>query len=318
MAKQPTRVKKPSQREIERSLERIHEQEAVTAPELARIVTDILLAGNVRVLERGQYRSNPKGDLLASRVELGRERRFLIEIVLEITAAKIQEHFSQFRNYVRQSKQPFHDFDEYWLIGYGYTGESLRKRPENDRHFRVLDIDELYKLFAPPRSSVPKGKAKTRVGKAIEANEVELRLAVAGLILQIDDKIETLKDHRPNSPEAIAEQNAHISEYEQMRSQLENIQAMVDAFKKGKVKEVAAVKSVTTFADGIQSWWTKKHAEVLTKTFDIGLFATAVGICSLTNAGGQMAIAVSAALVGGKPVAAALKGLIPKRPPAGD
>jgi hypothetical protein len=253
------------------------------------------------------------GDLLVSRSDLGRERRFTIEIVLEINNAKIQEHFARFRNYVRQAKQPFADFDEYWLVGYKYAKEAMRKRPENDRHFRVLDLEELRKLFTPPRSTKPKGKAQTKIGKAVEANEKEIKLAVAGLILQIDAKIETLKDHRPNSSEAIAEQNAHISEYERMRAELVHIQAMVEAFKEGEEKETNVVKSVTTFARGIQSWWDKKHAEIVTKTFDMGLFASGVGICSMAGAGGKMSVVVSAVLVGGKPVATALKGLIPKR-----
>ena len=49
----------------------------------------------------------------------------------------------------------------------------------------------------------------------MEANEKEINLAVAGLILQIDAKIEALRGERPNSDEAIAERNAHINEYEQ-------------------------------------------------------------------------------------------------------
>jgi hypothetical protein len=44
-----------------------------------------------------------------------------------------------------------------------------------------------------------------------------------------------------------------------------------------------------------------------------GLFTSAVGICSMVGAGGKMAVAVSPVFVGGKPVAQALKGLIPKR-----
>jgi hypothetical protein len=313
MAKRAKRaVQRPSQQEILRSVRRIQAQETVTEFELVRQITEVLRAGNVRVLEEGKSR-RMMGDLLISRTELGQERRYSIEIVLEISNEKIREHFGRFMNYVRQSKRPFQDFDEYWLVGYQYADESMRKRPENDRHFRVLDLEELRKLFALPRSSKPKGKAQTKIGKAIETNEKEIKLAVAGLILQIDAKIETLKDHRPNSPEAIAEQNAHISEYERMRAELEHIQAMMEAFKKGEEKEAKVVKSVTTFAKGIQSWWDKKHAEIVTKTFDMGLFATGVGICSMAHSGGKMSVVVSAVLVGGKPVATALKGLIPKR-----
>ncbi|MDA9520023.1 hypothetical protein XI06_06520 [Bradyrhizobium sp. CCBAU 11434] len=312
MAKTAKRViKEPSQREILQSIKRIQAQEMVTESQLVHQVTEILKAGKVRVLEQGKSR-RMMGDLLASRTELGQERRYSIEVALEISNEKIREHFGRFRNYVRQSKQPFQDFDEYWLVGYKYAGEAMRKRPENDRHFRVLDLEELRTLFVPPRSPKPKGKAQTKIGKAIETNEKEILLAITGLILQIDSKIETLRDLRPNSPEAIAEQGAHISEYERMRAELERIQVMVNAFKKGEQKEAKVVKSVKTFAEGVQGWWTKKHDEILAKTFDMGLFTTALGICSMAGAGGKFGVVVSAALVGGKPVAQALKGLLPK------
>ncbi len=157
-----------------------------------------------------------------------------------------------------------------------------------------------------------KSKARTRIGQAVEANEKEINLAVAGLILQIDAKIQTLTGERPNSDDTIAERDAHITEYKRMRSELEHIRTMIAAFEKGKEKEANVVTSLKTFADGVRLWWDKSHDAILTKTFDMGLFITAVGICSMAGAGGRMAVTVSAVLVGGKPVAQALRALIPK------
>jgi hypothetical protein len=88
---------------------------------------------------------------------------------------------------------------------------------------------------------------------------------------------------------------------------------MVAAFMKGTEKEAKVVRSIRTFADGVELWWNKRHDAILTKTFDMGLFTTAVSICSMAGAAGNMAVAVSAVLIGGKPVAQALKGLIAKR-----
>jgi len=122
-----------------------------------------------------------------------------------------------------------------------------------------------------------------------------------------------LRDQRPNSPEAIVEQEAQISDYERMRAELERIRSMVDAFTTGNEKEAKLTKSVKIFSEGVQNWWNKKHVDILTRTFDMGLFTTAVGICSIAGAGGKMSVLVSAALVGGKPVAQALKGLLPKK-----
>jgi hypothetical protein len=78
------------------------------------------------------------------------------------------------------------------------------------------------------------------------------------------------------------------------------------------VKEAKLVQSVTTFADGLKSWWNKSHAIISTRAFDLGLFASSVGICSMAGAGGKLSVVVSAAFVGGKPVTDALKGLATK------
>lgn len=306
-------AREPSQKEILSATRRIQREERGTESDLRREVVAILTAAGWKVVEQPREgRRRFAGDILASRTELGRERRYAIECVPEINGPNVQDYFSRFRNWVRQSKEPFTDFDEFWLVGYEYAAEAMRKNPGNDRHFRTLDLNELRALFAPPRR-VTKSKARTKIGKAVEANEKEINLAVAGLILQIDAKIEALRGERPNSDEAIAERNAHINEYEQRRTELEHIRTMVTAFKKGTEKEANVVRSLKAFADGVELWWKKRHDAILTKTFDMGLFTTAVGICSMAGAGGKMAVAVSAVLVGGKPVAQALKGLIPKR-----
>jgi Domain of unknown function (DUF4062) len=181
-----------------------------------------------------------------------------------------------------------------------------------DQLARAVLKDLPDRLLAPSARRT-KSKARTKIGKAVEANEKEINLAVAGLLLQIDAKVHALRGDRPNSHEAIAERDAHITEYERMRGELEHIRAMIGAFKKGTEKEASVVRSLKIFADGVRLWWNKNHDAILTKTFDMGLFTTAVGICSMAGAGGNMAVAVSAVLVGGKPVGQALKGLVPKR-----
>jgi hypothetical protein len=235
--------------------------------------------------------------------------------VTRLDTSKIRHYQARFRNYIRQSKVPFSDFDEYWLITDEFTEETLTARVGNDRHFRVLELRELRKLFASPRSQSrtgAKGKAKTKIGKAIELNEKEIELAIAGLILQIDDKLEVLRHDRPNSDEAIVSRDLRISDYERMRADLENIREMVAQFKKGAVKEAKVVKSVTTFGEGIRIWWQKGHDSICNRTYDAGLFLSSVGVLSLMNADMKMGMVVAGALIGGKSVAAALKGL-PKK-----
>src|SRR5580698_10994814 len=140
MAKAPKKaVTGPSHERAILLAKRFRDRGMVTEAQVAGEVADILLAAGVGVLDRDRGRGLI-GDLLITRLELGRERRYSIEIILEINSQKILEHFHRFQNYVRQSKQPFRDFDEYWLVGYRYADEPIRKRPDNDRHFRVLDL----------------------------------------------------------------------------------------------------------------------------------------------------------------------------------
>ena len=293
------------------SLPRNQREERGTEAELLREVVAILTAAGWR------FTVSPEGlnvDFLASRTDLGRERRYAIECVVEINEGEVMARINHLQPWIRK-------FDEFWLVGYAYDVPPTRKILDNERFFnsgtgfRLLDLNELRRIIAPPHQGA-KRKARTKIGKALEVNEKEISLAVAGLILQIEAKIEALRGERPNSDEAITERNAHIAEYERMRTELEHIRMTVAAFKRGAEKETNVVRSLKTFADGVEKWWNKCHDAILTKTFDMGLFTTAVGVCSMAGAGGKMAVAVSAVLVGGKPAAQALKGLIPKRPMA--
>jgi hypothetical protein len=282
---------------------------------LEREVIELLTEAKFKILKTDSFR-RMMGDFVAEHTLLGKERRYAIEIVAQADDAKIQVYADRVRNYAAQSKQPFADFDEFWVITDEFD-KGGKGRHVNNRHVRALDLRELKAVLAELQSpsirkSRSKGNARTKIGKALEANESEIDLAIAGLLLQIEDKLAGLKNERPNSEEAIASRNARISDYERMRSELENIRQMAALFRKGEVKEAKVVQSVNTFADGVRAWWNKNHATICTRTFDLGLFASSVGICSMAGAGGKVAAVVSAALVGGKSVTSALKGLSKK------
>ncbi len=221
----------------------------MTEAELRDRVVAILRAAKWRVEERSPNRRRDPGELVAVRNDMGRERRYLIDCVAEINPPKIRNHYDKYRHYVRSRKEPYSEFDEYWLVGPYYVGEPMRKNPGNDRHFRTLDYVELRTLFATPKPR--KGKARTKIGKAIEANEKEIVLAIAALELQIEDKLAKLRDERPNDPEAINKVQATISEFERMNADLERIKAAVQQFKKNEVKERDVVQSITPFKESL-------------------------------------------------------------------
>ena len=194
-----------------------------TKTELLREVGAILTAAGWQLREPSEIPSALKGDILAFRTDLGRMRCYAIDCVLEINEAEVMAR-------IGRSRKLDAGFEELWLVGYGYDAQAAKKIDDDILDFRVLDLNELRRIMAPSHQGV-KSKARTKIGKALEANEKEINLAVAGLVLQIEAKIEALQGERPNSDEAIAERNAHITEYTRMRTELEHIRMMVAASK---------------------------------------------------------------------------------------
>ncbi len=279
-------------------------------------VVEIFEAANFKVAQKMRQGRPEMGDLLVEREELGRDRRYSVELKEKLSLRDANQLLQRFRNHIRTSKIPFREFDEFWVVANRIDRDARKISVENSRQFRILDIEELHSILAVARPLMGKtpatSQARTKIGRAVVANEKELVLAVASMMLQIEDKLTVLRAERPNSLDAIAKRNGAISEFERMQAELEKIRIMVTQFKQNEVKETQVVRSITTFSQGIRNWWNKDHDKICAKSYDMGLFATAVGVCSLAGAGGPMAVAISAALVGGKPVADAFKGIAKK------
>jgi hypothetical protein len=222
--------------------------------------------------------------------------------------ADLLPHMERLETYAVGRKGPT-EFDEAWLV----SNLSVPDRPRLRYHLnriRSFTLKELEGMLAPlkPPPAKPQ-KGRTRIGKAVFANEEQLQIAIAALTLLIDEKLAILKDYIPNDPDSVARKDASLKEYERLKADLVTIESSIKQFNDGAAKEPQIAKSVTTFADGVRSWWNKSHDGICKTAFDMSMFASAVGICSLAGAGGNMSVAVSAALVGGKPVADAIKGL---------
>jgi hypothetical protein len=116
----------------------------------------------------------------------------------------------------------------------------------------------LRELLEAPKPKGGGGKARTRIGKAVEANGDQILIAVAALMLQMDEKIKVLRDFIPNSPEAIAKRDGEISDFERIKGQLGTIREMVVQFRKNEVSEAKTVQAVKTFSEGVRLWWNKQ------------------------------------------------------------
>jgi hypothetical protein len=300
------RVKEATREEMLGTLPKITASDLPNEKQVRDELTRTLKAAKWRVEERSPKRRIDPGEMIAVRNDMGRERRYLIDIVAEINPPKIRNHYEKYRH-LRSRKEPYSEFDEYWLVGPYYIGEPMRKNPGNDRHFRTLNLVELRALFAQPKSK--RGKARTKIGKAIEANEKEVVLAVEALKLQIEDKLARLQDERPNDPESINKVQASISEYEAMSAELERIKLAVQQFKKNEVKEKEVVQTVTTFKESLGKWWHKSHDTILSSASNSALLIGAAGLLHTIGADSGPALAIVGSLIGGETVVKALKAL---------
>jgi hypothetical protein len=250
----------------------------------------------------------PRWDLVLSRQELGRYRRFVVEIALVRNADDLPRKYEQLIDYSRSRK--IQDVDEYWLV----SNLSLPARPRlhterypNVRAFTIKEVERMLGRLSPkPRGG---GNAKTKIGKAVEANEKSIILAVEALKLQIEDRIAKLNDERPNDPDAVKKKDASIADFEEIRDELDRIKLAVQQFKKNEVKEKEVVEAAHAFKDSLGKWWQKSHATIYTSASNSALFIGATGLLHSMGADSGAALAIAGSLIGGETVAKVLKAI---------
>jgi hypothetical protein len=274
-------------------------------------VSGIFAQAGFEVIEPPPKGGGVIGDFWAEREELKKKRRYAIELKEKLSAREANAQLQRFRSYLRGSKSPFREFDEFWLVAEKVDSEARNMDGNFSRQFRVLDIKELQSILAvPPRSAKAKqGRATTKIGKAVEVNEKEINLAIAGLILQIDAKLEILRGELPNSDEGQSQVQRELTEFERMKAELERIRKMVAAFKKGKApeQEQEVVKATKTFKQTVQGWWETGHEVILNTTAKSALFVSSVSLLALMRADSPSAIAGAAAVIMGKEIKGAAK-----------
>jgi hypothetical protein len=250
-------------------------------------------------------------DLIVGHEIVGRYRRYAIEIALVHEDVELLPRIDRLEQVLKRGRGP-DKLDEAWLVSNLAVPERKKGRYHGTdvRAFTLTELERMLSRLIPPAQS--RSKQRTEIGKAVFANGKQLHIAIAALTLLLDEKIAALNGYIPNDPDSITQRDASLQQYLELKQKLAAIIVSIKKANEGTAKEAEVVKTVTTFADGVRAWWNKSHETICTKAYDMGLFASAVGICSLAGAGGKIAVAVSAALVGGKPVADTIKGLVKK------
>ena len=130
-------------------------------------------------------------DLVASQDEREKPHVIGIEIRTAVTFRNIADVQYRARQVLDDETT---NLDEVWII---VSPEAVRAAPKRpyDRRVRILSMDMVRKALAVTKASRKRstGRRSHQIGKAIEANETAISLAIGGLILQIDDKLEGLR-----------------------------------------------------------------------------------------------------------------------------
>jgi hypothetical protein len=271
-------------------------------------LTKLFEAAKFEVQREMDLGDRPRWDLVLTREELGRYRKFVVELALTKNVRDLSEKFAGNLAYARSQKSQ--DIDEYWLVSNLSLPERPRVRSERAPHVRLFTIKELERMLGRlnPKSRGG-GKAKTKIGKAIEANERSILLAIETLQLQIEDKLAKLQDERPNDPEIVARKETSISEFETMHGELERIKIAVQQFKNKEVPEKDVVQTVKGLKASVSEWWHKNRETIYTSASNSAIFMGATGVLHAMGADSTAALAIVGSLIGGETVAKVLKSL---------
>jgi hypothetical protein len=180
----------------------------------------------------------------------------------------------------------------------------------------LLNIDEFERQISsrkrrPERSpnTRPLLGARTRVGRAIAANNTTIILLSESMLLLIEEKLSELNErHGLNDPDSILERNASLAVYTKLKKSLEELRDKARQFggdKGDSEKEKKAVEASTTFVHVLRDWWTK-HGDAASQ---MGLLSVGMTIAYLTGHAGTISATVIGVIAAGKPMIDVIKSM---------
>ncbi len=233
------------------------------------------------------------------------------EILQDIESAiqvniQLEEHLTRLNSFI----EAIRDRDKELLTEERIANELIEKR-ESDSQPKLLHG----KSRGEKRQKTSIG-LQTRVGRKFFRNRIEIVLAIPPVLVLIEQKIDALRAYLPNHPDEQRKRDDELRQYETLKSQLAALQEVAERLQQGSVEEDEVVKKSLSFAEGVLEWWTKHYDEICASAFNTGVrafeatvFVGCVSVCSLTGIASPLTTALTAALIGGKPIIAALKSL---------
>jgi hypothetical protein len=288
-----------------------------SASDLEEFVYSLLVLAATNVQRRVAVDHDFTIDFIAEGISLPQKdsavlNRVGIECKLSLTPTIVHSLFDSAKDLFRQAM-----VDEFWIVtpqidlsilgGLSPLSEGRRFRIFRAEGF-ASDLG-VRNIRDHQSSKARRQVARTKSGKAVNANHHEILIAAATLETLVGDRITSLSAAPPNSPDAQTKWKEELSQLEMLSSELKRLRKTVEDFISGEQKESELNTATNSFNAKIEDWWNKDYVRICDSAFNMGMFALGVTVCSMVGSGGTVAVAVSAALVGGKSVAEALRGL---------
>ncbi len=211
-------------------------------------------------------------DFIAERTDgLLFHHRLAVEVKAYSQRSVTAESVRQLAGVIQLSK----DITKGVLVGGSFTRQAMDVAAGSPS-LQLITIQELEEEFSKGRRQAP--EARTVIGKAILSNQAQIALTSAALVALVDERIAAIRNERPNSREAIDENEKRIEDYERLKRDVTAVAEAAAKYKEGVISEREAVKSSKSLLEGIQGWWKKSHEKICDRAFDMSLFATAVSI----------------------------------------
>jgi hypothetical protein len=246
-------------------------------------------------------------DLLGVRKEFGSPRRYGFAFrrhIDEREAEYLFRNVDRYRIPFLERKRPEFVIEDFWIIADTANDDVMTKYSEHP--YRVFTLSVLEEMVCSANRPVGR-RANTRIGRAVLANQVQIAATAGALEALLDEKVASLRRELPNSREAIKQRDASIEEHLRLKAQVRDLAEVVAQFKKSEVKEKDVVETVKTLGKGLQAWWATHHERICDSTYSVGLFTTAMTLCSLAGVQGKTVAVIAGALAGGKPLVDVLK-----------
>jgi hypothetical protein len=155
------------------------------------------------------------------------------------------------------------------------------------------------------------GGLRTSVTVAVVQNRADIDRLAAYFLTLIDGRLKELR--RENTDEAAD----LIADYEDLRERIEAFLNRASQFAAKKADGNSLVTATTSFVQGVNNWWSKRHVRICEQAYDRGLtfvdtviFGIGVDISLHAGASGALAIAIPGAIAGGNRVVQVVKAVM--------